>query len=73
MGGYLGTTPNAPRVVFCTPNTQAGPSGTNWGENIRIAGERVYAIGASVAVGIGGFACISPKKIFTFFSDTVGV
>ena len=51
MGGYLGTTPNAPRVVFCTPNTLVGPSGTNRGENTRIAGVRVYAIGASVVVG----------------------
>ena len=51
MGGYLGTTPNAPRVVFCTPNTLIGPGGTNRGGNTRIAGEGVYAIGASVVVG----------------------
>ena len=52
-GGYLdlGTTPNAPRVVFCTPNTLVGPSGTNRGGNIRITGEGVYALGASVVVG----------------------
>jgi len=51
MGGYLGTTPNAPRVVLCTPNTLVGPSGTNREKNIRISGEGVYAIGASVVVG----------------------
>ena len=49
--GYLGTTPNAPWVVFCTPNTLVGLSGTNWEKTTRIAGERVYAIGASVVVG----------------------
>ena len=51
MGGYLGTTPNAPRVVFCTPNTLVGPSWTNREKATWIAGERVYAVGASVVVG----------------------
>ena len=67
MGGYLGTTPNAPRVVFCTANTLVGPSGTNRGGNTRIAGDRVYAIGASVVAGVRARLCIFSKKIFTFF------
>ena len=52
MGGYLGTTPNAPRVVFCTPNTLVGPSGANRQKKIRISGEEVYSIGASVVAGM---------------------
>ena len=51
MGGYLATTPNAPRVVFCTPNTLVDSGEAIEEKNIWIAGERVYAIGASVVVG----------------------